>query len=312
MGPDANHVCGAQHFCGRSVCGKCIESVCPATPRSALSLLDSHAGCFAHQIPPLREPQHPAAAWCNAWSPCLGPRQQHPSQRRAAGVRTTSRRTARRAWFRPAPAAPRSASLLRPLPRCTRLLQVIRQPDDALLAFLLGNAIGVMFLLSVAEMYLHNAVQHGWLPITIAFALGAGLYHLAQPFIPDFGSHHHDHHDNELEKVRGSCPAQRLLQRAAVSKWADSGERNAGHPWRAARVTALSATALLASQRGRAAGCPAARRRSQPAGQCTSCRLLACGTAAQPKLLVAQPSPACPGGPSLTCRPLLCRPGMIG
>ena len=31
-------------------------------------------------------------------------------------------------------------------------VQVIKQPDDALLAFLLGNAIGVMFLLSVAEM----------------------------------------------------------------------------------------------------------------------------------------------------------------
>jgi zinc transporter ZupT len=31
-------------------------------------------------------------------------------------------------------------------------VQVIKQPDDALLAFLLGNAIGVMVLLSVAEM----------------------------------------------------------------------------------------------------------------------------------------------------------------
>ncbi len=33
-----------------------------------------------------------------------------------------------------------------------RSVQVIKQPDDALLAFLLGNAIGVMVLLSVAEM----------------------------------------------------------------------------------------------------------------------------------------------------------------
>lgn len=34
--------------------------------------------------------------------------------------------------------------------------QVIKHPDDALLALLLGNAIGVMFLLSVAEMWIHK------------------------------------------------------------------------------------------------------------------------------------------------------------
>jgi zinc transporter ZupT len=110
-------------------------------------------------------------------------------------------------------------------------LQVIKQPDDSLLAFLLGNAIGVMFLLSVAEMcaarlvalpcmitpvlpvsrqscpspaacnyaappiccrWFHNAMVHGWAEITFAFGLGALLYQVAQPFIPDFG--HHDHH----------------------------------------------------------------------------------------------------------------------
>lgn len=37
-----------------------------------------------------------------------------------------------------------------------QLPQVIKQPDDALLALLLGNAIGVMFLLSVAEMWVHK------------------------------------------------------------------------------------------------------------------------------------------------------------
>lgn len=41
-----------------------------------------------------------------------------------------------------------------PLRRRTtpRLAQVLRQPDDALLALLLGNAMGVMLLLSVWEM----------------------------------------------------------------------------------------------------------------------------------------------------------------
>lgn len=85
---------------------------------------------------------------------------------------------------------------------------VIKHPDDALLALLLGNAIGVMFLLSVAEMWIHNAAVHGWPEITTAFALGALLYQVAQPYIPDFGSHHHDHeHPGPLEKLWVDDPA---------------------------------------------------------------------------------------------------------
>ncbi|PSC70200.1 pyruvate kinase [Micractinium conductrix] len=85
---------------------------------------------------------------------------------------------------------------------------IIKQPDDALLALLLGNAIGVMFLLSVAEMWIHNAMGNGWPEITIAFGLGALLYQVAQPFIPDFGTHHHDHHHPEpLDKLWLDEPA---------------------------------------------------------------------------------------------------------
>lgn len=65
-------------------------------------------------------------------------------------------------------------------------LQVIKKPDDALLAFLLGTAIGVMALLSVVEMWLHNAMQHGWPGVTAAVLAGALLYQLVQPFLPDF------------------------------------------------------------------------------------------------------------------------------
>ena len=62
----------------------------------------------------------------------------------------------------------------------------MRRPDDTLLAFLLGTAIGVMFLLSVAEMWLHNAMEHGWPGVTAAVMGGSLLYQIAQPFLPDF------------------------------------------------------------------------------------------------------------------------------
>lgn len=54
-----------------------------------------------------------------------------------------------------------------------------------------------------------SAAVHGWPEITTAFALGALLYQVAQPYIPDFGTHHHDHeHPDPLEKV-GTARAAR-------------------------------------------------------------------------------------------------------
>lgn len=57
-----------------------------------------------------------------------------------------------------------------------------------MLAFLLGTAIGVMFVLSVAEMWIHNAIEHGWPGVTAAMLCGALLYQLISPFLPDFES----------------------------------------------------------------------------------------------------------------------------
>lgn len=42
---------------------------------------------------------------------------------------------------------------------------------------------------------------HGWAEITFAFGLGALLYQVAQPFIPDFGSHHDHHLPHDFGKV---------------------------------------------------------------------------------------------------------------
>jgi hypothetical protein len=61
-----------------------------------------------------------------------------------------------------------------------------RKPDDAALAFLLGLALGVMLTLSVVELWVKNAMEHGWLAISAATLAGAALYYFAQPFFPEF------------------------------------------------------------------------------------------------------------------------------
>jgi len=70
-----------------------------------------------------------------------------------------------------------------------------------LLAFLLGVAIGVMFTLSAAEMYIRNAYEHGFWGITIAVLGGAALYYFLQPFLPDFVDHSHDKKAAEVSGI---------------------------------------------------------------------------------------------------------------
>ena len=65
------------------------------------------------------------------------------------------------------------------------LIGVLRRPNDSTLAFLLGVAIGVMMLLAVVEMLVHNALEHGAGPVTLGFLAGAGAYRLVQPLLPD-------------------------------------------------------------------------------------------------------------------------------
>lgn len=67
------------------------------------------------------------------------------------------------------------------------IIAVIKRPDDSLLAFLLGTAIGVMFLLSLVEMWIHNAIENGALAVTIAVLVGALFYQCLQPFLPEMG-----------------------------------------------------------------------------------------------------------------------------
>ena len=60
------------------------------------------------------------------------------------------------------------------------LIGVWRRPNDGTPAFLLGVAIGVMMLLAVVEMWVHNALEHGSFVVSVGFVAGAGLYRLLQ------------------------------------------------------------------------------------------------------------------------------------
>ena len=92
------------------------------------------------------------------------------------------------------------------------ILAIVRRPDDTMLAFLLGTAIGVMVSLSVIEMWIHNAVQHGWPGVTFAVLCGALLYRIISPLLPDFDA------ATELTALGGSADTQtKLLDRNSVS-----------------------------------------------------------------------------------------------
>lgn len=50
-------------------------------------------------------------------------------------------------------------------------------------------------LLSVVEMWIHNAIEHGWGPVTVAVSFGAILYRVVQPLLPEvhLDAVDHDH-----------------------------------------------------------------------------------------------------------------------
>ena len=68
------------------------------------------------------------------------------------------------------------------------LIAIVRRPNAADLAFLLGVALGVMGVLSVCEMWLHNARENGIAPVSLAFAGGAAAYCLLAPLLPEVSS----------------------------------------------------------------------------------------------------------------------------
>ncbi|KAL0051264.1 hypothetical protein WJX82_004447 [Trebouxia sp. C0006] len=82
-------------------------------------------------------------------------------------------------------------------------IAIVKKPGNDLLSFLLGIAIGVMATLSVLEMWLHNAVEHGPVAITAATAAGVALYYAAQPYFPDFETHQVSSHTDDKGQLDG-------------------------------------------------------------------------------------------------------------
>ncbi|KAK9901626.1 hypothetical protein WJX75_005604 [Coccomyxa subellipsoidea] len=89
-------------------------------------------------------------------------------------------------------------------------IAIIKRPGPGLLAFLLGVAIGVMFTLSAAEMYIRNAYEHGFWSVTAAVLGGVALYYFLQPFLPDFVDHNHDKKNSKGISSMGDEDSQQL------------------------------------------------------------------------------------------------------
>lgn len=64
------------------------------------------------------------------------------------------------------------------------VIAVMKKPDQKLLAFLLGTAIGVMATLSLVELYIKNLMQNGFVGVTISMCIGAVVYMILEPLLP--------------------------------------------------------------------------------------------------------------------------------
>lgn len=64
------------------------------------------------------------------------------------------------------------------------LIAVWKKPDQKMLAFLLGTAIGVMATLSIVELYVKNVIENGFVGVTLATGAGALLYVFLEPLLP--------------------------------------------------------------------------------------------------------------------------------
>mmetsp|Transcript_9436 Transcript_9436/g.38217 ORF Transcript_9436/g.38217 Transcript_9436/m.38217 type:complete len:322 (-) Transcript_9436:3991-4956(-) len=64
------------------------------------------------------------------------------------------------------------------------IIAVMKKPDQKLLAFLLGTAIGVMATLSAVELYVKNLMQNGFVEVTVAMCIGAVVYVVLEPLLP--------------------------------------------------------------------------------------------------------------------------------
>lgn len=63
--------------------------------------------------------------------------------------------------------------------------QVIKKPDESLLAFLLGIAFGVMMMLSLVELFWDTATRQGFPVVFIAAVIGSSFYSIMRRCLPE-------------------------------------------------------------------------------------------------------------------------------
>jgi len=147
------------------------------------------------------------------------------------------------------------------------VLAIIKRPDEHLLAFLLGIAIGVMASLSVLEMYLHNAIEHGFISVTVAMLIGAFAFYFANPYFPEFDaasfneelliSESSSTHDSKKELRKEDAEIGESTQRAAegsAGAFAKSAVQRAAGLKRQMSSEPLSPTLAVTTTEGAAAG----------------------------------------------------------
>lgn len=109
------------------------------------------------------------------------------------------------------------------------VLAVLKKPDNALLAFLLGTAMGVMSTLSVVELWIANGLAHGFFEVTGCVGLGALLFIMVEPFIPTFEDDKHKSDSSgskggKVEAPEGASPPSTPLTRAAAARAAAAAD----------------------------------------------------------------------------------------
>jgi len=94
------------------------------------------------------------------------------------------------------------------------IIAINLSPDEATLAFLLGSAVGVMSTVSIAELWVHKAMEHSnWLGITAAVAAGGVVFAILDPLLPKPVEPQHVLQEKDYQQVRVWTKAQASRQR---------------------------------------------------------------------------------------------------
>jgi hypothetical protein len=105
------------------------------------------------------------------------------------------------------------------------LIAINLSPNEATLAFLLGSAIGVMGTVSVAELWVHKAIEHSnWVGVTAALLVGGAVFALLDPLLPKSLGEGGQHVQDAGARGGGGQQVRRVLV-AGWGVWQQRGMR---------------------------------------------------------------------------------------